>query len=136
MKNHAHPQPQWGGDCGPEFRTFAGVDSRVHPDETAMGPLQFCGELRYPYGKARSRPRIVEEAVNSAPNTRFDRAHFREYGEFGLIFEVVFFVQSPGYKEMMDARQAFNMELKRRLEKEGISFAFPAGFTCAGRRRA
>jgi len=81
-------------------------------------------------------PRIVEEAVNSTPNTRFDRAHFKEYGEFGLIFGVAFFVQSPKYQDMMDARQAFNMELKRRFKKEGISFACPAGFTCAGRRRA
>jgi small-conductance mechanosensitive channel len=87
--------------------------------------LNFAVSYDTPAEKLAAIPRIVEEVVNSVPNTRFDRAHFKEYGEFGLIFEVAFFVQSPRYRDMLDARQAFNVELKRRFEKEGISFALP-----------
>lgn len=87
--------------------------------------LHFAVSYDTPAEKLGAIPRIVEEVVRNIPNTRFDRAHFKEYGEFGLIFEVAFFVQSPSYRDMLDARQAFNVELKGRFEKEGISFALP-----------
>jgi small-conductance mechanosensitive channel len=70
-------------------------------------------------------PGLVQEVVAAVPNTRFDRAHFKEYGEFGLLFEVAFYVQSPRYRDLLDARHAVNLGLHRRFAAEGIRFAFP-----------
>jgi len=78
-----------------------------------------------PVEKLEALPKIVKEVIESVPRTRFDRAHFKEYGEFGLIFEAAFYVQSPSFRDLMDARHAVNVGLRHRLEQEGIQFAFP-----------
>ncbi len=78
-----------------------------------------------PWEKLGRVANIVQEVVENVPKTRFDRAHFKEYGEFGLIFEVAFYVESPSFRELMDARHAVNLGLRRRLEEEGIRLAFP-----------
>ncbi|MCA9597376.1 MAG: mechanosensitive ion channel family protein [Myxococcales bacterium] len=70
-------------------------------------------------------PGVLKEAVEQQEGTRFDRAHFKEYGDSALVFEVVYYVLSPDYTEFMDRQQAINFVLLRRFEKLGISFAFP-----------
>ncbi|MGB9758181.1 MAG: mechanosensitive ion channel family protein [Candidatus Bipolaricaulaceae bacterium] len=85
----------------------------------------FAVSYETPAEKLAAVPAIVKEVVESVPKARFDRAHFKEYGEFGLIFEAAFFVESPSFREFMDARHAVNLGLRQRLEQEGIQFAFP-----------
>lgn len=45
----------------------------------------------------RQIPDIIRHAVESAGNTRFDRAHFKEFGENALTFETVYFVTDPDF---------------------------------------
>lgn len=71
-------------------------------------------------------PRIVRDAIEVAGNARFDRAHFKEFGESALNFEVVYFVTSPDYNLYMDVQQSVNLALKKRLDTLGIDFALPA----------
>jgi small-conductance mechanosensitive channel len=70
-------------------------------------------------------PGMLREAVEEVPQTRFDRAHFFEYGDFALIFEIVYYVLSPDYGVYMDAQQAINLGIHRRFEEAGVSFAYP-----------
>ncbi len=70
-------------------------------------------------------PTIVREAVESQENTRFDRCHFKSYGDFSLNFETVYHVQDPSYNVYMDIQQAINLKLHERFEAEGIEFAYP-----------
>ncbi len=37
-------------------------------------------------------PVLIEEIINNTENTTFDRAHFSDYGEYSLNFEVVYFI--------------------------------------------
>lgn len=68
---------------------------------------------------------MVREAVESLPDTRFDRAHFMAYGDSSLNFEVVYFVQKPDYNVYADRQQAINLAIMRRFAAEGIEFAYP-----------
>ena len=68
---------------------------------------------------------IVREIIVSLEKTRFDRAHFKEYGDSSLNFEVVFFVLSPDYNIYMDIQQAINLSIFERFAKEDIDFAYP-----------
>lgn len=77
------------------------------------------------YEKLRRIPSIVREVVEAQPNTRFDRCHFKAYGDFALLFETVYFVLVPDMVPYLDAQQAINLELYRRFEEEGIEFAYP-----------
>ncbi|MCF7984925.1 MAG: mechanosensitive ion channel, partial [Thiohalocapsa sp.] len=70
-------------------------------------------------------PGMLREAIEAVPRTRFDRAHFVEYGDFALVFEIVYYVLSPDYDIYMDSQQAINLGIHRRFEEAGVSFAYP-----------
>lgn len=70
-------------------------------------------------------PPMVEEIVRSIDRTRFDRAHFKAFGDSSLDFEVVYYVQLPDYVVYMDIQQQINLELCRRFAELGIEFAYP-----------
>ena len=70
-------------------------------------------------------PALVRAIVEQQPKTRFDRAHFKEYGDSALVFEVVYFVLDSDYNIYMDIQQAINLAIFRRFQEEGIEFAYP-----------
>lgn len=70
-------------------------------------------------------PGIIREAIEARENTRFDRAHFMEFGDYALVFETVYYVLSPDYNSYMDIQQAAYFAIHERFEAEGIEFAFP-----------
>lgn len=69
--------------------------------------------------------KIIENIIKSTRDAAFDRAHFFSYGDFSLIFEVVYFVLSPDYNKYMDIQQEINFAIKEEFEKLGIEFAYP-----------
>ena len=75
--------------------------------------------------KIKIIPTIIREAVEAQENTRFDRSHFKQYGDFALLFESVYYVKGPDYNLYMDIQQAINLQLHERFEQEGIEFAYP-----------
>ncbi|VAX32820.1 Potassium efflux system KefA protein / Small-conductance mechanosensitive channel [hydrothermal vent metagenome] len=70
-------------------------------------------------------PLIISGTIKSIDLTAFDRAHFFSYGDFSLIFEVVYYVLSSDYNKYMDIQQGINLQLKEEFEKRGIEFAYP-----------
>jgi small-conductance mechanosensitive channel len=68
---------------------------------------------------------IVKELIEAREGVRFERVHFKEYGESELKYEVVYHVKGPDYKIYMDVQQMINLEIFRRFRKEGIEFAYP-----------
>ncbi|MFN3484834.1 MAG: mechanosensitive ion channel family protein [Planctomycetota bacterium] len=89
-----------------------------------------------PYEKLTAIPGMLRSIVEAQPNVRFDRAHFQRYGEYALVFEVVYFVQRPEYNVYMDVQQAINLEIYRRFAAEGIEFAYPTQTVLVQRRGA
>lgn len=78
-----------------------------------------------PVEKLRAVPEMVKEIVNSVECTRFDRAHFKTFGDSSYDFEVVYYVLDPDYNLHMDIQQDINFKLVDRFQKEGIEFAYP-----------
>jgi small-conductance mechanosensitive channel len=70
-------------------------------------------------------PGMVRAAVERQRDVRFDRAHFKGFGDSSLDFEVVFYVLSPDYNRYMDIQQEINLEIMEQFEQEEIEFAFP-----------
>lgn len=73
----------------------------------------------------RQIPQIVKNAVERVGNTRFDRAHFKGFGDSALEFEVVYFVTDPDYNLYMDIQQSINLALMTELDKLGVAFGVP-----------
>ncbi len=80
---------------------------------------------QYATDKLGRIPAMAREAIDAQPKTRFDRAHFKEYGDSALVFEAVYYVLDPDYNAYMDTQQAVNLALFRRFQAEGIGFAYP-----------
>ncbi len=75
--------------------------------------------------KLKEIPELVEEIIAGVGGTRFDRAHFKSFGDSALLFEVVYYVTSSDYTEYMNIQQDINTAIKDRFEKKKISMAFP-----------
>ena len=78
-----------------------------------------------PLEKLQAIPAILRAAVERHDKTRFDRAHFKEFTDSALAFEVVYFMLTPDYNLYMDTQQAINLEIYRRFSEEKIEFAYP-----------
>lgn len=73
-----------------------------------------------------SVPTIAKEIIDSMPEARFDRAHFKEIGADCLQYEVVYWMLKPDYLQSLDTQQAINLALYRSFGEAGIDFAFPS----------
>lgn len=89
--------------------------------------IQFSFGVEYgtPADTLSAIPEMVREAIAAQDKTRFDRAHFKSFGDSALVFEVVYYVLSPDYNLYMDLQQSINLALVRRFAAERIEFAFP-----------
>jgi len=70
-------------------------------------------------------PKLIEKVVKDIEDTAFDRAHFFQYADFSLVFEVVYYVIGADYNKYMDIQQKINFAIKEEFEKRNIEFAFP-----------
>jgi len=78
-----------------------------------------------PLEKLKLIKKMITEIITVQENARLDRVHFKEYGDFSLNFEVVYFVAKPDYGTYMDIQEVINLEIFRRFQEEGINFAYP-----------
>jgi small-conductance mechanosensitive channel len=78
-----------------------------------------------PAEKLELIPAMIKETVEEQDQVRFDRSHFKGYGDFALLFETVYWVTEPDYNLYMDIQQKINLKLYRWFEAEDIEFAYP-----------
>jgi small-conductance mechanosensitive channel len=78
-----------------------------------------------PLDKLQQIPLTVRSIIDGIDQTRFDRGHFKEYGDFSLNFEVVYYVLAPDYSLYMDIQQHINLRLFAAFQQAGIAFAYP-----------
>ena len=78
-----------------------------------------------PLEKLKAIPGMIEDVIKSVSDTLFDRAHFFSYGDFSLIFEVVYYVIGADYNKYMNIQQEINFAVKKEFEKNKIEFAYP-----------
>lgn len=72
--------------------------------------------------KLKKIPGIVKSIIEAAGPTRFDRAHFARFTDYGLAFEVVYFVTVADYNKYMDVQQEINLKIMEAFKNEGITF--------------
>jgi small-conductance mechanosensitive channel len=70
-------------------------------------------------------PAMIRSAIEKNSQVRFDRAHFKGFGDYALQFEVVYWVLNPDYTVYMDIQQSINLDIFKQFEEAGIEFAYP-----------
>jgi len=78
-----------------------------------------------PLEKLKVMPGIIEKVIKRVSDTVFDRAHFASYGDFSLVFEVVYYVLSADYNKYMDIQQEINFAINKEFAAHAIEFAYP-----------
>lgn len=78
-----------------------------------------------PFSKLKKIPEIIKDIITAQVGTLFDRAHFMNYGDSSLNFEVVYFVLSADYNVHVEKQQAINLAIYEAFEREEIKFAHP-----------
>jgi small-conductance mechanosensitive channel len=83
--------------------------------------------VKYDTGEAKLKKikSIVTKIFKSVKDVDFDRVHFKEFGDFSLNYEVVYYVDKSDYNIYMDKQEEINMKIYSEFEKAGIDFAFP-----------
>lgn len=82
-------------------------------------------EYGTPLEKLKKIPEMVKQVITALPHAEFDRAHFKEFADSSLNYEVIFYVKSSEYIVYMDTRQEINFGIVEAFEKEKIGMAFP-----------
>ncbi len=75
--------------------------------------------------QCKSIPELVAKVFQEVDGADLDRVTFKEFGDFSLNYEIVYYHLSNDYKECMLQRQDVNLKIKEEFEKAGIEFAFP-----------
>ncbi len=104
------------------------ADARIHNyKKMEKRRVQFSFGVLYQTGlkELREIPGIIREIVDRTEFATFDRAHFKEYGDSSLDFEVVYYVDGPEYNRYMDIQQEINLAIFEEFEARGIGFAYP-----------
>jgi small-conductance mechanosensitive channel len=78
-----------------------------------------------PSEKLKKIPEMIKEIINKIKLAEFARAHFSEFGDFTLNFEVVYYIRTPDYDKYMDIKQEINLGLIEAFEKENIIMPYP-----------
>jgi small-conductance mechanosensitive channel len=83
--------------------------------------------VTYQTGRAQLAkiPELLRGIVEAQAQTRFDRSHLKEYGDYAIIYETVYYVLNPDYTVYMDVQQAINLAIHDAFTAEGIEFAYP-----------
>ena len=75
--------------------------------------------------KLKKIPAIVSDIITKTEQAELDRVHFKQFGDFSLDFEVVYYITTGDYNKYMDIQQAINYEILEAFEKEKIDMAYP-----------
>ncbi|MDZ7719213.1 MAG: mechanosensitive ion channel family protein [Balneolaceae bacterium] len=78
-----------------------------------------------PADKLRQLPGVFKEIIDSQEIIDFDRAHFKEFGDSSLNFEIVYYINSAEYAVYMDVQQELNFRIYEKFEEMGVDIAFP-----------
>jgi len=78
-----------------------------------------------PSERLRKVPKIIEDIIKKENNVEFIFSRFKAFGDFSLIFEGAFYINSSDYNEYVKTQENINFNIKEELEKEKIEMAFP-----------
>jgi len=78
-----------------------------------------------PAALLREIPAIVTDTFREIEGATLDRVHFFSYGDFSLIYEIVYYVDGNDYAKYMEVQQMANLRIYEEFEKRKIEFAYP-----------
>jgi len=86
--------------------------------------------FRLPFDTPREKiPEAISRVrgfIEREKTTRFDRGYLSGFGDYGLDFEIVYYVLDPGYNVFVEIQQRINLAMLDAWHELEIEFAIPA----------
>lgn len=73
-------------------------------------------------------PQMVESIIRKQKLATFERCHFKDIGDYGYNFEVVYWIETADKTISMDIQQDINLSILEEFGKKGIQFASPTPY--------
>ncbi|HEY4374748.1 MAG TPA: mechanosensitive ion channel family protein [Burkholderiales bacterium] len=70
-------------------------------------------------------PAFLKQAIEANTPVRFDGVRLKEFGEWAIVYDVVYYVLSPDNGLAMDIQQKINLDTHRYFKANGLDFAHP-----------
>jgi small-conductance mechanosensitive channel len=70
-------------------------------------------------------PGWVKDVVSIQESLRFERSHLQKLGDSAILFETIYWVNTPDMQVYMDMQQAVNLAVLSKLASEGVALAYP-----------
>jgi len=77
-----------------------------------------------PLQKLKRVPDLIESVIQKIELAEFERAHLKEFGDFSLNFEVVYYMKTSDYNEYMDTQQKINFGIIEAFREEDVRLSF------------
>jgi small-conductance mechanosensitive channel len=120
------------------IRSLGGEEIVMSNKQLTDSSLQNFGQLHrrrvvhhigFEYGiPSKKLQRFVDDVahlVDEVQMATFDRCHFQLFGDSALIFELVYWAETPEYAEYVEVEHEVNMRIKDYTEAEKLGMAFP-----------
>jgi len=75
--------------------------------------------------KLKKIPDIIRKIGDKIDLVKIDRVYFKEFADFSLNFEVVYFLNSIDFDVYVKTKEQINLAIKEVFEKEKIEMAYP-----------
>lgn len=82
-------------------------------------------EYGTPKKKLEQVNEIMKDVFTHIDLADFDRSHFKNFGDFSLNYEIVYYINSSDYNDYMNVQQEINLSIVEAFEEHDISIAFP-----------
>jgi len=78
-----------------------------------------------PKKKLEAIPEMIKDIIKIQKKASFDRCYFKDFSDFSLGFDIVYYVESGEYEDYLKIQQTINLAIVAEFEKQGIEMAFP-----------
>ncbi len=83
-----------------------------------------------PVEKLEKIPGYIKDIIDSVKKdgkhmAKTERIHFKSFGDFALMYEIMYTINSSDYNVYMDIQQDINLGIVRKFKKEKIKMAYP-----------
>ena len=82
-------------------------------------------EYGTPLDKLQHINQIMSDIFAHIDLVDLDRSHFKEFGDFSLNYEIVYYINSKDFVDYMNAQQEINFRIVEHFREHGIGIAFP-----------
>lgn len=78
-----------------------------------------------PLEKLAKIPTIISNIINEIDVATLDGVHLKQFGDFSIDFQVIYYINTGDYRKYLDTQQQINYRILEEFEKEKIAMAYP-----------